>query len=156
MAAKTPEGFDIIQSMQIPKVIPGLKWLLIGTAGYGVIWIGLEGSLGRAVLMAALVILVIAGFIWQRFLGGHQMSLRIWLIVCASSGLIMGISLVLVTILFMAVKTGLHGHGPEFTPDEIDWVFRQAPLWATVGLLMGLGLSVLAIGLSWQKPADTK
>jgi NhaP-type Na+/H+ or K+/H+ antiporter len=49
----------------------------------------------------------------------------------------------LLTLVFMAIKTGLHAHGPEFTLQEIQWVSQQTPLWAAVGLLIGLGLGML-------------
>ena len=43
----------------------------------------------------------------------------------------------------MAIKTGLHAHGPEFSGSELDWVLQQIPMWALVGLLGGLGLGFL-------------
>jgi hypothetical protein len=46
----------------------------------------------------------------------------------------------------MAVKTGLHAHGPEFTPAEINWVLQQTPIWTAAGLLAGLGLGQIVKG----------
>ena len=57
-----------------------------------------------------------------------------------------GLGFGLLTLLIMAVKTGLHGHGPEFSPAEISWVIDQIPLWSLVGLLAGLGVGIVAIG----------
>lgn len=69
-----------------------------------------------------------------------------WLgvLVTAVSGGLFGVGSALLTFVFMAVKTGLHAHGPEFTQAEIVWVWDVAPLWTAVWLLVGLG-----IGLIW-------
>lgn len=139
--------------MQVPKTLPGLKWFTIVAAIFGVIWISLEGGLWQVILMATLVVLASAGFIFQRFFGGHQLSRSSWLMVTTLFGLVMGICLPIFTLVFMAVKTGLHGHGPEFSPAEIEWVIRQTPIWAITGLLAGLGIGVLLIGITQNKMA---
>jgi hypothetical protein len=43
----------------------------------------------------------------------------------------------------MALKTGLHAHGHEFTRAEIAWVLGRTPLWALAGLFAGLGVGLL-------------
>ena len=63
--------------------------------------------------------------------------------VTAVFGALLGLGSALFTLLFMAVKTGLHAHGPEFTAEEVNWVVQQIPLWTVVGLLGGLGLGLL-------------
>jgi hypothetical protein len=57
-----------------------------------------------------------------------------------------GAGLALMTLMLMALKTGLHAHGPEYPTDQIFWVWRQLPLWAGVGALAGLGLGLLSVG----------
>ena len=60
----------------------------------------------------------------------------------------MGLIFGALTLAFMAIKTGLHGHGPEFAPDEISWVISQMPLWAMFGFLVGGGLGALTAGFT--------
>ena len=64
----------------------------------------------------------------------------------AAVGLAYGVGLALLTLLLMAIKTGLHAHGPEYGGREIVWVWNQLPLWAGVGVLVGLGIGLLAAG----------
>jgi hypothetical protein len=60
-------------------------------------------------------------------------------------GLALGAGTVLTTLFLMAVKTGLHAHGPEFSAADINNVWQQLALWSLVGLLGGLGLGLLLI-----------
>jgi hypothetical protein len=48
----------------------------------------------------------------------------------------------------MAVKTGLHAHGPEFSPSQIAWVMGQVPWWTSAGLLAGVGLAMIVTVIS--------
>jgi hypothetical protein len=68
-------------------------------------------------------------------------------LVTAVSGLALGAGSGLLSLLFMAVKTGLHAHGPEFSQAEIAWVWNGMLLWTTVGLLVGLGLGLIWAGM---------
>jgi hypothetical protein len=79
----------------------------------------------------------------QRALGGRRLSLSAWLTAAAAAGLALGAGSVLLTLFLMALKTGLHAHGPEFTTAQIAWVWNQLPLWSLAGLLAGGGLGLL-------------
>lgn len=136
----------MVNSMQIPHKLPGLKWLTAVVGIYGVIWIGLEGGLWRSVLLAVGVTAISLLYLWQKYLGGRSLVAEKWLGLTAVSGLLFGLSSSLLTLLLMAVKTGLHGHGPEFSLAEIGWVAQQIPLWTAVGLLAGLGLGMIGMG----------
>ena len=68
-------------------------------------------------------------------------------------GTLSGVMAVGLTLIFMALKTGLHAHGPEFTPREINWLIQQLPLWSIIGLLLGIGTSLIT-GALWQKQED--
>ena len=57
----------------------------------------------------------------------------------------------LLTLFFMALKTGLHAHGPEFTPSEINWVIARIPLWTAVGLLSGAGLGLVGLSVAGKQ-----
>jgi len=88
---------------------------------------------------------VVLAYLTQHFLGGRTFSVKQWLGITAVLGLIFGLSSGLLTLLFMAVKTGLHAHGPEFTPPEVTWVLQQTLWWMFIGLLAGLGLGMVTI-----------
>jgi len=129
--------------MQIPAKIPGLKFITVLMGIYAALWISLEGSVWRVVVMAVGVTAVSLLHLLQKQLGGRAVSLWQWLTITAVLGLCFGGGSGLLTLVFMAVKTGLHAHGPEFTLRQIQWVSQQTPLWAIVGLLTGIGLGML-------------
>jgi hypothetical protein len=133
--------------MIFPEKLPGLKWLTILTAVYGVIWIGLEGDLGRVILFGTAVSTIGVGYSLQRLFGGRQLQLLSFFAVGVGAGFAAGVGSGLLSFGFMALKTGLHGHGPEFRPSEIEMVLRMIPLWSLVGILAGLGLTLLVVGL---------
>ena len=94
--------------------------------------------------MGTLTMILLVGYSWQRWLGGKTVQKVMGVLATAVSGLILGAGSGLLTLVFMAVKTGLHAHGPEFSQMEIAWVWNNLPLWTAVGLLAGLG-----VGLIW-------
>ncbi len=134
--------------MKIPNKLPALKLVTTLLAVYTAVWISLEGSLGRVSVMGVGVTLVAAGQLTQRYLGGRAVSVGAWMGITAVLGLLTGVISVGMTLVFMAVKTGLHAHGPEFTQAELNWVMQQLPLWGIVGLLLGTAVGLLAAGLS--------
>jgi hypothetical protein len=69
----------------------------------------------------------------------------------AVTGFLFGLGCGLMTLLLMVLKTGLHGHGPEFSPAEINWVWGQIPLWGLVGLLGGLGLGMITVTIKGER-----
>jgi len=134
--------------MQIPKRIPGLKWLLIFGGIYGFIWIALEGNLQRVVLMGFMTTAITLLFLIQKFIGDKPISTFQWIALTAVAGACLGLGTSLLTLLFMAIKTGLHGHGPEFSLDELTWVSQQLLLWTAVGFLGGTGLGLITSQLT--------
>lgn len=134
--------------MQIPERIPGLKWLKIGLAGYFVVWIALEGNLAQTVGLGVLSCVVAAAHLIEQWGRGRVVLRAVWLVGSTGVGSLVGASSGLATLAFMAVKTGLHGHGPEFTPAQIAWVWQAIPLWASVGGVLGLALASLLIGFN--------
>jgi hypothetical protein len=129
--------------MHIPAKIPGLNFITVLMGIYAAIWISLEGALWRVMVMGVGVTAVSLLHLLQKYGGGRLISWPHWLGLTAVIGLLFGLGSSLLTLVFMAVKTGLHAHGPEFTLQEIEWVSQQTPLWAAVGLLIGLGLGML-------------
>jgi hypothetical protein len=69
----------------------------------------------------------------------------------AGLGLFIGLGSAFMTLILRAVKTGLHGHGPEFSQAEIEWVIGQIPLWTLAGLIAGLGLGLLSTGFTLER-----
>lgn len=134
--------------MQIPAKLPGLKLLTIVWAVYGVVWIAPEGVLWQAVLLGGLTTAVLLGYLLQKVAGGRLVAGGWWLGGTAVTGALFGFLTGLLTLFFMALKTGLHAHGPEFTPAEVTWVLAQMPLWTAVGLLSGAGLGMVSLGVS--------
>jgi hypothetical protein len=139
-----------MRPMKIPAKIAGLQWLTILVGLYGMVWISLEGSLWQVILLAAGLSLVGTFYLLQRNLGGRRISAGRWLFFCAGLGGAGGLGCALLTLALMAIKTGLHGHGPEFAPAEIEWLFSQMPLWTISGGAAGLGLGML--GLAFRRP----
>ena len=113
---------------------------------YAAAWIALEGSLLRVMVLAIGVTLVTLGYGLQRYVGGQELSLRVWLALAAGIGLAAGVGSGALAILFMALKSGLHAHGPEFTPAEVNWVASRLVGWAVGGVLGGAGVGLLLAG----------
>ena len=129
--------------MQLLERIPVIKWFTIFWGIYMVIWAMVEGGLWATVLAAWLSTFVLGGWLFNRFLRGRTVSTGGWLLLSAVAGAAVGIGCGLLTLALMAIKTGLHAHGPEFSAAELAWVLQQIPIWALAGLLGGLGLGFL-------------
>jgi hypothetical protein len=55
------------------------------------------------------------------------------------AGMLAGVAVTLAAIAWMAIKTGVHGHGaPDYTPAQVSLVIRLAPLWVGLGLITGV------------------
>jgi len=130
---------------QIPKELPGLKWATALLGVYAVIWIPVEGNLPLTVLLAGWAAAVMAAYLVQKQMGGRRLSSWQWVGLTAFSGLLLGFSTGILTLAFMALKTGIHDHGPEFSRAEIDWVIARIPTWSIAGLLAGTGLGLLTM-----------
>ena len=130
--------------MVFPRNIPGLKLLMGLWLVYTVVWISLEGALVQVIVMGTATAVLLVGHGWQRWLGGKMVGRGLGVLVTTLSGAGLGAGSALLTLVAMAVKTGLHAHGPEFTQAEIAWVWNIVPLWTAVWFLVGLG-----VGLIW-------
>lgn len=134
--------------MMVPATIPGLRLATLLLALYSAIWISLEGELVQVVVLGVGVTAVSLLHLIQRYLGGRRLSLARWLLTAAAAGLLLGVGSVLLSLFFMALKTGLHAHGPEFSAADIRWLWNQLPLWSAVGTLLGSGLGLLLAAVS--------
>lgn len=129
--------------MTLPLPIPGLRQLTIVWGIYAVIWIGLEGSMFRVILMGVSTAVLGIGHWIQRQWEKRPFSFIGWLGKTAVLGIVFGGGSAILTLFFMAMKTGLHAHGPEFTPAQLMWIVRQIPVWTISGGIAGLGLGFL-------------
>lgn len=124
-----------------------LKLIGISLLGlYSVVWISLEGRLWQSIALATGFVLLSSNLAYERYLRDSAFSRLRQLAFTGVLGLVAGFLVGLLTLLFMAIKTGLHSHGPEFQQSEFIWVLSQIPIWSSAGLLGGLGISLLVIG----------
>jgi hypothetical protein len=130
--------------VSFPTNIPGLKWITAVYALYVFIWISLEGTLVGVMLIGVSTTAVLLIYLVRHILAGKLFSLKQWLGITAVLGHLFGLGSGVLTLLFMIVKTGLHAHGPEFTPPEVNWIMQQTLWWSIVGLLAGLGLGMIS------------
>lgn len=130
----------------IPQKRFFLRPALFFWGGYALVWIGLEGRVatvvGLALSTAAVTLLAFLNHVQ-----GRQFFFGLWVVGATLAGAAAGAILVGLTLLLMAVKTGLHGHGPEFTPGEIRWVIDQLWLWSVSGGVFGLSFGLISAGL---------
>ncbi len=138
--------------MKFPKRIPAMKWILILWGIYIVVWTMLESGLKATVFAALLIVLVISGQLFNRILGDRTIATISGLLLTSLSGVCIGLGVGLVTLALMALKTGLHAHGPEFSAAEVNWVIEQIPLWTAAGLLGGIGCGLILTARS--SPVD--
>jgi hypothetical protein len=107
-------------------------------------WIALEGNLALDVVLSGWAMALMAAWGVGWLSARRSLSTARGLAVSGAAGFLAGVGTALMTLFLMAFKTGLHGHGPEYTPEQIAWVWGQVGLWVVVGLLAGLGLGLLA------------
>lgn len=112
-----------------------LRLLGIGTGILALIWLPREDTslvwvFALSVLIASLLT---ASFIAWLFSATHLPN---WTSVLLGA---LGGSLVgLISIVLMAIKTGLHGHSvPDFTAVQVKTALASTPLWCIVGALAG-------------------
>jgi hypothetical protein len=141
------------ETMHMPERIPGLKLATLLVAVYAVVWIALEGNLSRVVLLALGMTLVLLGH-GSRRLWGRRLSRRDWLFFSGLLGLALGAGSGVLALILMAVKTGLHAHGPEFTAAEIGWVVAQLPWWLAGGALAGVGAGLIGLAVKEGSAVD--
>ena len=131
--------------MKFPSRIPYFKTAHGATALLAFVWMGLEGNLRWDLLLALALVLLALGHLATRYLGGRTMTAGRFAALAAAAGIAGGFGVVLLMLFLMILKTGIHAHGPEYTAQEITWVWAQLPIWGGAGGLVGLGLALLVI-----------
>ena len=101
---------------------------VLGMVGLVLVWLPFED---QSILIPILLAIPVAGLIACLY----QQRLRVGLIVC---GLVGGLVVAPTTLLWMAFKTGVHGHGAaDFTASQIICVIQGTPAWILAGGLLG-------------------
>jgi hypothetical protein len=134
--------------MQIPSRIPGLRLATLLLVAAGAIWIAPEGNLTLDLAFSTAVTLVLLAHLVERSVGGRRLAPWRWLLLLALLGFVAGAATAALALLLMAVKTGLHAHGPEYSAAELAWVAGSIPLWAVAGLLAGVGLALVTLAMN--------
>ena len=107
-------------------------------------WMPYEGFLPRVLAVGIVITLFWAfTFFRQDILRSFGPTQRL-----AVFGAMAGLAAPAVILGLMVLKTGVHAHGPEFTPAEISWTVQQFFIWPFVGGLVGFGSSFLGQSLS--------
>lgn len=131
--------------IQLPARLPGLRMLIVVVAIAGVVWISLEGRLWQVVALAAALTVASSGILWERYAAGRRLTVHRWYVAATLGGLLLGATCLGLALALMAVKTGLHAHGPEFRLAEIHWVLRQWAAWPAAGALLGAGIGLIVV-----------
>lgn len=134
-------------------IASGKSWLrLTGLLlGFGIlVWLPVEdqSELGVLIFSAALCTWIAARFLINPAPNDKQLILR-HIFVGSGAGLV----LAPLSILLMAIKSGIHGHGtPDFTVAQMGAVLMRTPYFVLTGLLLGLGSGILRLA----RMADTQ
>lgn len=129
--------------IQIPDRFPFFNWLFILMALYTAVWMGLEGNIGRVLLMGGGWTAVLLLHFIQKYAGGRWVKRWVFVMETAVVGLLFALSTIALTLIFMVLKTGIHSHGAEFSPQEINTLIEKLPIALLAGLLAGAGLGLL-------------
>ncbi len=132
-----------------PVRVPYLPAATLLWGLYALVWTRLEASLLRDGLLAGWGLALLALWLVARALGGRELPVGRLVALGAAVGLAWGAALGPAVLLLMALKTGLHAHGPEYTAAQIAWVTAQWPWWVGAGGIAGTGLALLWLG--WRR-----
>ncbi|MFK7805118.1 MAG: hypothetical protein AB8G95_26025 [Anaerolineae bacterium] len=126
-----------------------LAWPLILTFLIILGWIAFEGILtlvvGVGLTLTLLWVAVGASRVWPaiQFRFPSLTGLRGRLLAWSAVGGLVGLTSPLMILSLMIFKTGIHAHGPEFNPAEIEWVLSQFFRWSVLGMAIGFGVGLL-------------
>lgn len=96
-------------------------------------------------------VLVLAGaftaWLAVLYLNRHRKAHTSFWLRQAAIGVIAGLFVTPISLMLMVFKIGIHGHEvPDFTPQQMARVIELTPVWASAGLLVGLGSSLWRVG----------
>ena len=131
--------------IHIPQRFPFFKPLLVLLAVYTAVWMALEGNFGRVLVMGVGWTAVLCLHLIQKFRGGRVLGRWRLVVETAVGGALFAFISIALTLLFMVLKTGIHAHGAEFSPYEINQLIQKLPIALLAGTLAGTGLGLITI-----------
>ena len=138
----------------MPERVPDLKVLAILVAIYSVVWISLEGKMWQVLVLSLGLMILLAGTLYQKRIAGRTLPVGRWLLLCAVVGLALGLVSSYCYNPSHYINCGLHGHGPEFTPGEINRIINRIPLFMILGALIVTGLGALLAGFTDESASN--
>ena len=128
--------------------VPYLRTATLLWGVYALVWLSLEGNVVADGLLAGWGLALLALWAAARRWGGRSVSAGHVAALGAAAGLAWGAALGPAVLLLIAVKTGLHAHGPEYSAAQLAAVVGQWPLWIGAGALAGAGVGLLVVALA--------
>ena len=132
----------------MPVRVPYLPAATLLWGLYALMWLALEGNVARDGILAGWGLALLALWVAARRWGARSVSAGQVAALGAAAGLAWGAALGPAVLLLMAVKTGLHAHGPEYSAAQLAAVVGQWPLWIGAGALAGAGVGLLVVALA--------
>lgn len=132
--------------MQLPQQVSYVRHLTMAWIGYGLFWMSVEGAMGWVLGMGFGSTAVLTLHLYQRTNKPDWVPAYQGVLGFAFAGVGVTAVGILLSLMFMVVKTGLHGHGPEFTPQQIRWLIGQWPIWTVAGGVAGAGMGLIVVG----------
>lgn len=124
-------------SKVFPAIPLRIRYLAIILGMLFFLWIPIEDT---SEIPALLFAMATSAWLATTFLARVNKSFPSILLNYLLMGTLAGIAVTPLTLTFMAVKTGLHGHSaPDFTTQQMISIIRRTPIWLVGGFLIGLG-----------------
>lgn len=113
-----------------------LRLAAIPLGGFGLIWLSFEDTHTLTVLTLGSAICLWLCCYWLSPIASNNWK---GFALHALGGMLAGTAVIPVTLLLMALKTGLHAHPePDFSAQQILSLLDRLPIWSAAGLLSGL------------------
>ncbi|MEM7802039.1 MAG: hypothetical protein AAF633_22790 [Chloroflexota bacterium] len=132
--------------MTLSQVLPSKFAVFLTYCILFLAWLPPEGNIVLVVGFGWITSSIVVIRLLRRWLEPIDFQLRGWVLLWGGGGLAVGAVVPWIILALMALKTGVHAHGPEYTPAEINWVAQQWPFWLSLGGGIGLGYGLLTAG----------
>jgi hypothetical protein len=129
--------------LTVPGPPKALTMLTLGFGIFAFVWLSAEDSVWLvSVLGTILAILCTLHAIFR--LKGKIFSARIWIPGVLGVTALTGAGASVATVLFMVIKTSLHGHiYPDYPFPLIAGIVERMPAWTLAGALIGVALALI-------------
>lgn len=125
-----------------------LRLWAVGVGGALLLWTSLEDNSAFLVALAGWTAAFTLAALWiTRRMGGRAYSARMFVLLIAVIGALVGAGAAVMTAGLMLLKNGLHAHAfPDYPFGMLADMLARAPIWALAGVLLGV-----AVGLVWRE-----